>query len=60
MKNKPTKLEIHLYDALENLICQHYANGITYWGEKKAGNAMNEFNTMYGSSRHDGKWIRRK
>jgi len=59
MKIKPTKLEIHLYDALENLIEQEYADGMTKWGEKRANNVLYEFNVIHAEKgfRHDGKWI---
>jgi hypothetical protein len=57
MKTKPTKLEKQLYDAIEFMICQLYADGINEWSEKRAFKVMGDFNDKYGG-RHDGKWLK--
>lgn len=54
IQSKATKLETHLFDALDNLISQLYADGITALGERKANNALKEYAAKYGQ-RHDGK-----
>lgn len=53
---KPTKLEIRLYDALENLLQDAEANKYTYWGKRKSYNTLHEFDARYGCSRHNGYW----
>ena len=56
MKRKePTRLELSLYDALDNAISEFYADGISYLGEKKMFHALSEFNALYGN-RKDGMW----
>lgn len=55
----PTKLEKRLYDALENLMCQLYADGINGKGEQRANGALANFYKLYGS-RHEGKSEKKK
>jgi len=52
---KPTRLETQLYDALERLICELYADGPTLSGEGKANGALDKYIKQYGL-RHDGKF----
>ena len=49
------RLVIQLYDALDNLICQLYADGPNRQGEERAFRAMGNFEKEFGK-RHNGKW----
>jgi len=43
MENKPSRTEIHLYDALENLISELFADGPTRRGEDRAERCLSAF-----------------
>ena len=52
---KPTQIETQLYDALEWMIMELYADGPSKKGEDRAQRALARFEKAYGG-RHDGKW----
>ena len=52
---KPTRIETQLFDALEWLMMELYADGPSRKGEARANRALARFNKEYGN-RHDGKW----
>jgi len=52
---KPTQIETQLYDALEWMIMELYADGPSKKGEDRAQRALARFEKVYGG-RHDGKW----
>jgi hypothetical protein len=52
---KPTQVEVQLYDALEWLVMELYADVPSRKGEKRAQRALARFEKAYGG-RHDGKW----
>jgi hypothetical protein len=58
MKKRPTRLEIRLYDALENLLQDAETGECSNHGKRRAYNTLNEFNACYGCSRHNGRWNR--
>lgn len=54
-KKQPTFTEIKLYDALNRLTSELYADGPTRAGEEKAFRALARFQRLYGN-RSDGSW----
>ena len=53
---KPGRTEVQLYDALENLISELYADGPTRKGEERANRCLGAFLRRYGERRY-GKWV---
>jgi hypothetical protein len=58
MKTEYRRLTVQLYDALENIISEIYADGPTRKGEQRAFRALGCFEKLLGE-RHEGKWDRR-